>query len=888
MKINLFRIITLAGVLLGSISALADFNPDNPPEPMLTRRLTVGITPSNAGSVSGAGNYPVGQMVSISTNPVQDYTLLYWTLNGVQYTTSRTFTYQMGDSAVTFVAHYKYDPPVIPDEPFNPGNPPEPYLSQDVTVTANPSIGGITRGTGTYTAQQSVCIEVHPYAQYAFDSWTLNGQPYPQTNTQFNYVVGDSAAHFVANLIEKHLITVKTHPRAAGVSHMTVNGTDLNSEILIPGVSVSLSTTGNPDYRFRYWTLNGKQYNVSPACNYTMGDTTVSLVAVYDYIGTGDTTVFNPDNPPEPILHQDVTVKVISATPDKGTVTGSGTYPFASPVAITATPVSGYVFRYWKDNGSPQTSRTVIAERDTLYIAYFGNDTCRLDTTICYGETLQVGDTILSESGHREFLTLRPDGLYTWNIVDLKVWHPMSSTMNVAICQGDTFRYEGGEYTQQGTYVDTLLNPFGCDSVVTVNLTVHSTYDTTIVASICASEHYEDNGFSVNATGEYTDTLTTIFGCDSIVRLRLTVHEEYDTTIVARICRGETYDLNGFNVTEAGEYTDTLTTLFWCDSIVRLQLSVDSVTTVFYYDTICEGDTYTWRTLTYSPTRDTLCWDKEMSSITSCGYILHELHLAVYPQLRMSWQERSFTLCHNAEQPAVYYRVLSGSPTSFSLAMEDTVSHRRTVWDEQPIANGITLPLLPDTLYPGYYQLFILVQDSFCKPVEATMRVQINYAADSLITQRWGDLLAVRKAAYDRYGGFSAYQWYCNGLPLAGETNSTLYRPADGLEGSTFSVEVTRTADGVALISCPFTPTPQPETVTLVVTPSATPAKAPLRVQTNESGVLTTYNRDGIAASSTPVLAGNTQLCAPAAAGIYLLQLTTDSGEHYVQKLLVY
>lgn len=887
MRLNLLHIIALAGALLGSMPVLADFNPDNPPEPLVTRRLTVGVTPSNAGRAYGEGNYRVGEEVQLSTDSNAYYVFQYWTLNGVQYSSQRAFSYIMGDSAVTFIAHYKYDKPVIPDKPFDPKDPPEPFVSQLVKVIANPSEGGYTQGSGTYRAGTTVMIGVTPYTQYAFGGWTLNGRPYPEMSTQFSYTVGDSAAYFEARLIEKHLITVKTHPRAAGVSTMTVGGVTMDNEILIPGEQVLLGTTGNPDYRFRHWTLNGKPYNTSASCNYTMGDTTASFVAVYDYIGTGDTTVFNPANPPEPTIHQDVFIKVISATPDKGTVTGTGTYPFASPVTITAIPVNGYVFRYWKDNGSNQTPRTVVATMtDTLYIAFFGNDTCRLDTTICYGETLQVGDTILNQTGHREFYTRRPDGLYTWNIVDLQVWHPMSSALSATICQGDTFHYEGGEYTMAGTYVDTLLNPFGCDSIVTLHLTVNPTYDTTIVASICASERYEDNGFSVNTTGEYVQYLRTTMGCDSIVRLSLTVHEEYESTIMARICRGETYDLNGFNATEAGEYTLELQSRYGCDSIVHLALIVDSVPTVFYYDSICEGTSYAWRDSTYALSGR--YWSREQSDTVSCGYILHELNLLVHPQLQVRYSEQSFLLCQSAERPTVRVSVTAGSPAGYSLALVDSATQRQAVWTDLPFTGSITVPELPDTLFPGYYSLIITMQDSFCNDLATTLPLQVNYAADSLITQRWGDLLAVRKTAYDRYGGFTAYRWYRDGLPLDGETASTLYLPDEGLEGSIYQVEVTRTIDGVTLISCPFTPTPQPATVTLVVTPSATTAKAPLRVRTAQDGLLTTYNRDGVATASTPVSAGDNHVCAPAASGIYLLQLTTVSGERYIQKLLVY
>ena len=61
---------------------------------------------------------------------------------------------------------------------------------------------------------------------------------------------------------------------------------------------------------------------------------------------------FNPTNPPEPDLRLDVTVTVLSADTLLGTVSGGGTYPFATVDTITATPIPGYSFLYWQD-GTP-------------------------------------------------------------------------------------------------------------------------------------------------------------------------------------------------------------------------------------------------------------------------------------------------------------------------------------------------------------------------------------------------------------------------------------------------------------------------------------------------------------------------------------------------------
>ena len=882
------RLSILLAMLSVGVGVYADFNPIDPPEPMVTRTLTVGVSPTAAGTATGDGKYAVGEVVQISTKANKDYTFRQWTLNGVPYATSMSLSYTMGDSAVVFIAQYDYTPPVVPIEPFDPTNPPEPYLSQWVEVTADPLAGGYTRGSGTYTSGQKTTIQVVPYTQYAFRGWTLNGYPYNEQNTSFTYTVGDSSALFVAKLVEKHLITVRTYPRSAGVSRMTYGTTTTDNEILPPDEAVTLTTTGNTDYVFRYWMLNGQVYDTQTTAAYTMGDSTVAFTAVYDYIGHGDTTMFSPTNPPEPLLYEDVTIKVISADTTKGTASGSGTFHFAAFDTIVATPLPGYVFRYWHD-GNTNATRVVVAEQDTLYIAYFGNDTTQIDTTICYGETLQVGDTLLTQSGHREFYTLRPDGLLTWNIVDLTILGPQSSSMYVSICQGDTFTYEGGSYATAGVYIDTLQNYIGCDSVVTLHLTINPVYDYTIVAGICASERYEENNFSADTTGVYVQYLTSIHGCDSIVRLDLTVHPEYDSTIVARICQGNAYQENGFDETEAGEYTLRLQSEFGCDSVIHLQLSVDSVETTYYYDTICQGDSYTWRNEVYAPMQDTICYDKEASTVNSCGYVLHELHLTVHPQLQIAWSEQSLQLCHNTETPTLEYTTIAGSPMSYTLSLRDTVTEQVAVWNDRDIRQGVTLPLLPDTMRPGYYQLTITVQDSFCQPFSTTLPVEIHYAGDSLLTQRWNDLLAVRKTFYDRMGGFNAYQWYMDGQALTGETNSTLYRPDEGLDGHTYQVEVTRQSDGVTLICCPFSPTEQPTTVTLVVRPSVVETKAPVRVRTNQRGQLKAYNREGQKVVGDICLEqGENCIEAPSTPGLYMLTFVSDDGQQTVQKLLVY
>lgn len=876
-------LLLIASFLALSMSVHAQFNPTNPPEPNVTYTLTVGVTPNGAGKTTGGGKYLVGKSVKITTTANKNYTFLYWTINGYRYEqTAQSFTYVMGDSAVAFLAHYHYEEPI--PEPWVPVNPPEPYLKQHVSVDLNPIGGGYTRGTGDYTSGTNVTIQAIPYANYELKYWTINGYDYPETSEKFTYVVGDTCVHIVGHLLEKQLLTLKTFPRAAGVSTMKLNGEEISDMLLAPGKVIDFTTTGNTDYVFRHWAVNGYPHATTTEFQYTMGDSTASVVAVYDYVGTGDTTMFNPNNPPEPELREDVTVLVLSADESKGTVSGGGTYPFATIDTLYATPTSGYVFRYWHDGNRDQT-RVIRAERDTVYIAHFGNDTVVWNDTICYGTTLQVGDSILDESGHYEFYTTRPDGLLTWNIVNLTIWHEMSSSFDAIICTGEPFQYEGVDYTIPGTYVRTLQNRWGCDSVVTFTLTEFPSYDTLITASICQSESYQLYGFDENTTGMHIQYLKTEMGCDSIIRLDLTVHPEYDTTIVANICHGERYTMNGFDLTEAGSYVLNLQTQYGCDSIVRLELTVDSVPIIPYFDTICDGQSLVWEGQTLTQTG--IYYHQEPTDTIACGYILHTMDLYVRPEISILFYDSVFTSCGTTEEQSLSYNILSGSPAGYSLTLQSMVSDFTLQWPYQDMSQGIVIPAMPETVWPDNYRLIVSVRDSFCSEVDFAIALRINYPSDSLITQRWNDLLAVRKTAYTYYGGFDTYQWYRDGMPIEGATQSTYYQP-DGLDGSTYQVEVKRCTDGVIMKSCPYTPSEQPNTTTLIVKPSIVSRKSSMRIVSPADGMVTIYDQMGMQVDGGMVLQGNNAIETPSISGIYFIELIEQSGQQHVQKIIVY
>ena len=111
----------------------------------------------------------------------------------------------------------------------------------------------------------------------------------------------------------------------------------------------------------------------------------------------------------------------------------------------------------------------------------------------------------------------------------------------------------------------------------------------------------------------YKDTLTNSSGCDSVVTLNLTVRPASTGTISRTITTGSSYLFNGVNLTQPGTYKDTLTNVYGCDSIATLNLSVNTsiatIKTVGGQVTIFPNPTSRDATLSYTLPDETAFMD---------------------------------------------------------------------------------------------------------------------------------------------------------------------------------------------------------------------------------------------------------------------------------------
>jgi hypothetical protein len=183
-------------------------------------------------------------------------------------------------------------------------------------------------------------------------------------------------------------------------------------------------------------------------------------------------------------------------------------------------------------------------------------------------------------------------GCDSFVVLFLNAVSPSASTINQTTCINNPYLFNAQSLTVSGTYYDTLVNQFGCDSIITLNLTVNPVSSYSYNQTICSNQAYLFNAQSLTSSGTYLDTLINSVGCDSLVTLNLNVLPTSIHNYTQTICSGTTYLFNGVNRSIGGLYHDTLQNYLGCDSFVNLTLIVLPNATHAVSQTICAGHAY--------------------------------------------------------------------------------------------------------------------------------------------------------------------------------------------------------------------------------------------------------------------------------------------------------
>ena len=208
-----------------------------------------------------------------------------------------------------------------------------------------------------------------------------------------------------------------------------------------------------------------------------------------------------------------------------------------------------------------------------------------------------------TQSGTYTYTTTAANGNDSIVTLHLTISPILYTEETISAC--DSCTWNGQTYTEDGIYTYITTSVAGCDSIVTLHLTINqSEMGATESVTICHGETYTWNGRTYSTAGEYSITLSNINGCDSVVTLQLTILPEMLTTEeYVAICHGETYTWNGQDYATEGAYTANLSSVLGCDSTAILHLTVlPEVIRKTEYISAPTNKTVTWRGKEYNET----------------------------------------------------------------------------------------------------------------------------------------------------------------------------------------------------------------------------------------------------------------------------------------------
>ena len=153
---------------------------------------------------------------------------------------------------------------------------------------------------------------------------------------------------------------------------------------------------------------------------------------------------------------------------------------------------------------------------------------------------------------------------------------PDTTFIDRTICTGDQTILAGQIFDSTATYNIDLVGRGLCDSIVQLRLEVVDELFGSLDTTLCALETVAIGSSVYNTSGIFVDTIPSSFGCDSIVTLSLTVRDQIVTDTSVVLCAGDTVMIGNevFSATQSNIVRTLTSTSTGCDSTIFMDLVV--------------------------------------------------------------------------------------------------------------------------------------------------------------------------------------------------------------------------------------------------------------------------------------------------------------------------
>jgi hypothetical protein len=301
-------------------------------------------------------------------------------------------------------------------------------------------------------------------------------------------------------------------------------------------------------------------------------------------------------------------------------------------ISFNGTPANDITW-YWQGT-SPYSSLTIFGSSDTIYITTSGTYYLRaLNSWGCWSlgtGSIQVNvgrpstpnvltsnspnceQVVINRTGAVPSLTgwywqgTNPNGISTLNsgpsfiatgsgTYHLRArnlnncWSNQSASINVTVYESSieqqqvtncgSYNWIDGQIYSSDTivtyiYPQTTVN--GCDSSIQLILNINPIHSTISDIMACESYTWIDGNTYFSDTLVPAITLNSIYGCDSLVSLNLMIGQPFLDTTIIDTTANQSLVYNGITYSESETYYQTLADQFGCDSIVQINVIIES------------------------------------------------------------------------------------------------------------------------------------------------------------------------------------------------------------------------------------------------------------------------------------------------------------------------
>lgn len=228
----------------------------------------------------------------------------------------------------------------------------------------------------------------------------------------------------------------------------------------------------------------------------------------------------------------------------------------------------------------------------TLHLTLFYDDTVYVDTAAC--ESFTWNDSVYTRSGNYQQHFFTVHGCDSLVMMNLTIHHKTYSSLDSAICTANfPFQWNGVTFYYPGGIDSTVIpNAMGCDSLITMHVTLNPNTSSVLYDTIVQNAlPYDTLNMHFTAAGTQQTIISNVYGCDSLVTMHLTVLPNIQIGLDSTVCENDLpVRWNGLEFLQEGTQIVTLIASTGVDSTLSMHLHVTPNTYATVRDTVVENN----------------------------------------------------------------------------------------------------------------------------------------------------------------------------------------------------------------------------------------------------------------------------------------------------------